>query len=301
MIKNKITVIILTFDSAESISKVIDSCRLLAARILVVDSYSTDETRVIAENMGCEVVQHPFENYSSQRNWAQNHANLSADDWVLHLDSDEVLSEELAQNILYNVQQNPERIDGFLMRRVSNFLGQPIRYGGFNPSWHLRLFRASKGHCEHRLYDQHFVVSGTTVKLTGVLHDLQITTIERWTASHNRWSSAEATEVLNLIAAVDNEPNGQLQASLSGDLRMRKRWIKNKVWYRAPLLSRAFIYFFYSYFVKLGFLDGRIGLIYHVLHSFWFRFLVDAKIIEQQLSSDYNHRIKKSPSDTPTN
>jgi hypothetical protein len=144
-----------------------------------------------------------------------------------------------------------------------------------NPNWHLRLYRAGKGACENRLYDQHFVMDGTTGRLNGVMHDLQLVSIERWTTSHNRWSSAEAQEILQAEQA-DN----QLTASLAGDPRQRKRWLKNRLYYRAPPLIRPFLFFFYNYVLKLGVLDGRVGFIYHVLHAFWFRFLVDAKLYE---------------------
>ena len=277
-----LTIIILTFDSAASLAQVIESCRNFQARILVVDSHSADETVVIAESLGCEVVRHPFENYSVQRNWAQQYADLRPNDWVLHLDSDEVLSPELAESIQAAMQNAAPEIDGYLMRRLSYFLGKPICYGSLNPSWHLRLFRAAKGCCEDRLYDQHFIVPGATARLSGVLYDLQITTLEKWTAAHNRWSSAEAREVLTQKAAYQRDDSRHLRASLRGDLRMKKRWLKNNVWYRTPLLFRCFGFFFYSYFLRLGFLDGKAGLVYHVLQSFWFRFLVDAKIMEQQ-------------------
>ena len=65
---------------------------------------------------------------------------------------------------------------------------------------------------------------------------------------------------------------------------MKKRWFKNHVWYKMPLLVRPLLLFFYSYCLRLGFLDGKAGLIYHVLQAFWFRFLVDAKIVETQLA-----------------
>jgi hypothetical protein len=67
---------------------------------------------------------------------------------------------------------------------------------------------------------------------------------------------------------------------------MRKRWIKNRIWYRMPLLVKPFFFFFYSYVIKLGFLDGKAGFVYHVLQAFWFRFLVDAKILEKKLGKE---------------
>lgn len=281
--RTKIVAIILTFNSENSIAKVIDSCKNIVFRILVVDSFSSDQTVDIAVSLGCEVVKHEFDNYSKQRNWTQAYADLEPTDWVLHLDSDEIISTELAESIQQVIAENSQEIDGYLVRRLSYFLGHPIKYGHINPSWHLRLFKASKGFCEDRLYDQHFVVPGKTKKLKGFLLDLQVTTIENWTASHNRWSSAEALEVFFKSEAEKNQAK-TLPASLQGDLRMQKRWLKNNLYYRSPPLLRVFIFFIYSYFLRLGFLDGKTGLIYHVLQAFWFRFLTDSKIIEMQLT-----------------
>ena len=279
----KLLAIILTFNSETSITKVIESCRQIADRILVVDSFSSDQTVNLATSLGCEVVQHKFENYSSQRNWAQVYAKLEPENWVFHIDSDEIISPELAQSICMAIADAPEEIDGYLIRRLSYFLKHPIKFGHINPSWHLRLFKASKGFCEERLYDQHFVVRGKTKHLQGLLLDLQLTTIENWTASHNRWSSAEALEVF-LQAQTEKIQDQTLPASLQGDLRMQKRWLKNNLYYRSPPLLRAFLFFIYSYFFRLGFLDGQAGLIYHILQAFWFRFLTDSKIIEMHLN-----------------
>ncbi|WP_017323917.1 glycosyltransferase family 2 protein [Synechococcus sp. PCC 7336] len=281
-----IVAIVLTFNSEASIAQVIESCQELVARILVVDSYSSDRSLDIVRSYRCELVQHEFKNYSKQRNWAQDYANLAPEDWVLHLDSDEVISPELAASIrqLKASDSEPD-VDGYLIRRLSYFLGKPIRYGNINPSWHLRLFRAKCGQCEERLYDQHYIVPGATRKLAGTMLDLQLTSLETWTASHNRWSTAEAAEVNRRISQAKEEAQ-TLPATLRGDIRMKKRWLKNNIWYKSPPLLRPFLFFFYSYFLRLGFLDGRAGLIFHVLQSFWFRFLVDAKLVELHMQQD---------------
>lgn len=275
----KLVSIVLTFNSETSIAEVVQALQPISSRILVVDSFSTDQTLEIATFHNCEVVQHEFESYSMQRNWAQNYAELHSNDWVLHVDSDEVISEELAKSITQAISSESD-ISGYLVRRQSYFMGQPIKHGHINPSWHLRLFRVSQGFCENRLYDQHFVCEGRTAKLRGLLLDLQLTTLEKWTASHNRWSTAEALEVLQQQEGNKNNDPRRLRADLLGDLRMQKRWLKENIWYRSPLLFRCFALFIYSYFFRLGFLDGRAGLIYHILQTFWFRFLVDSKIFE---------------------
>lgn len=281
-----LTSIILTFNSEDSLAQVVRSCDGLADRTLVVDSFSMDGTVELARLLGTEIVQHPFANYSQQRNWAQQYAGLEPEDWVLHLDSDEVVSPELAENIRRALGADDGTVDGYLIRRLSYFLGHPIRYGHINPSWHLRLFRAGKGLCEDRLYDQHFIVPGRTQKLAGLLIDLQRTTLEKWTATHNRWSTAEAAEVMAGLTTVIEPKAHILRATLRGDIRMKKRWFKNNVWYRSPLLVRPLIFFLYTYFLRLGFLDGKTGLIYHFLQAFWFRFLVDAKIMEMQMAGN---------------
>ena len=75
---------------------------------------------------------------------------------------------------------------------------------------------------------------------------------------------------------------GEVRAQLSTNPVERRRWAKRNLYERGPLFIRAFLYFVYRYFLRLGFLDGREGAIFHVLQGFWFRFLVDAKIFEQR-------------------
>ena len=282
-----ITVIILTFNSDATLRRVVRSCHGLAKRILIVDSFSSDLTLEIAKAESCEIIQHAFENYSLQRNWAQEYAQLKPQDWVLHLDSDEVLTPELATEIQRVMQDRSSEVSGYLIRRLSFFLGHPIRFGHINPSWHLRLFRANSGQCEERLYDQHFISSGSTQRLRGVIHDLQLVSIESWTTSHNRWSTAEALQISRDFIIKNSKvlESKTLDARLDGDIRMKKRWMKNNFYYRCPLFLRSAAFFMYSYFLRLGFLDGRAGLIYHVLQAFWFRFLVDAKIFEMTVKS----------------
>lgn len=276
---SKVCVVILTFNSEASLELVVKSCESLGPRIVVVDSFSQDSTIELAKTLGCEVIQHEFINYAAQRNWAQTEIGLS-EGWYLHLDSDEVLSQELQASIQQAIQ-NPTH-SGYLIKRAPYFLGKRIRYGAINPTWHLRLYQAGKGQCEDRLYDQHFVMDQPAGKLKGDLLDLQLTTLEAWTAAHNRWSTAEANEVFQKSKPTEEDSKNVLKESLTGDSRMRKRWIKNKIWYGLPLLARPYLFFFYSYVLKFGFLDGKEGLIYHTLQSFWFRFLVDAKLYEKR-------------------
>jgi len=139
------------------------------------------------------------------------------------------------------------------------------------------MYRVGRGWCEDRRYDQHFVTSGLAERLKGYFIDDNRASLERWTDRHNKWSSAEAEEVLH-----PSSGGKRVTPTFLGSPINRKRWLKEHVWGRLPILWRPFAYFSYRYFLCLGFLDGREGLIFHVLQAFWFRFLVDSKVFEQQ-------------------
>jgi len=269
-----VSVVILTFNSEATIGATLQSLAGLTNDVHVVDSGSTDNTHDIVAASGAQLVHHPFENYGSQRNWAI--ANLPLrHEWQLHLDADERLTPALKDEIakLLGGPVDPA-ISGFYVPRLVHFHEKPLRHGGMYPIYHMRLFRTGKGRCEDRKYDQHFFVEGGTRNLTHPMIDDIRLSLTEWTARHNRWADAEVDEILNPGG------DGVIQAG-SGDPVAEKR--RARGWYyRAPLFLRAFLLFFYRYVVKLGFLDGKEGLIFYVLQTLWFRFLIDAKLYERR-------------------
>jgi glycosyltransferase involved in cell wall biosynthesis len=269
--RDDVLVVVLTFNSSSVIEGTIRAAQQVSTNILVVDSFSTDNTRDRAAALGCRVVTRAFRHYADQRNWAiQEYGNLHP--WQLHLDADEALDERAIASV-HAALADPGVNDGFLLKRLTYFMGKPLRFAGEN-SWHLRLFRSLHGACEDRLYDQHFTCDGAVAKLEGLLHDRNVGTISEWTARHNRWSDLEARELLHPEAT-----EGKLEAELSSDPRKRRRLYKG-VYYRLPPGLRACAYFLFRYVVMLGFLDGRAGFYYNALQALWFRMLVDAKISE---------------------
>jgi hypothetical protein len=170
----------------------------------------------------------------------------------------------------------PPRINGYYVARLVRFLGRPIRHGGMYPIWHMRLFRRGKGRCEDREYDQHFLVDGVTAKLRGpIVDDIRIP-LREWVNRHNAWSDAEVRERLR-----EGGGRAALQPRLLGDPLQRKRYLK-VCYSRGPLFTRAWLLFLYRYVARLGFLDGKEGAIFFLLQTLWFRFLIDAKLLEQQ-------------------
>ena len=270
-----VSVVILTFNAEATIGATLASVAALSDDIHVVDSYSSDRTLEIVRAAGAKVVQHPFENYGAQRNWAIDTLAFKHE-WQIHLDADERVTEALAAELAALFAAGPPAdIAGYYVPRLVHFHGRPLRHGGMYPIYHLRLFRRGRGHCEDRKYDQHFFVDGASAQLAHPMIDDIRMSFGEWTARHNRWADAEVEEILNPSANV---------VAAGGDTPVARKRAQRGWYNRAPLFLRAFLLFLYRYVVRLGFLDGKEGLIFYVLQTFWFRFLIDAKLYERRLA-----------------
>lgn len=271
-----LTVVILTFNEEANIGNCLDSLAGVKAPVFVVDSFSTDRTLDILEERGIRYVQHAFKNYAAQRNWAQENLPFGGE-WVLHLDAGETLTPGMVNWINDSFDPAVIGVDGYMFARRAIFLGRWIKHGGYHPIYHLRLYRKHLGHCENKVYDQHFVVSGTTelAEKGADLEDGVMSSLRDFTVSHARWAVFEAVE--SILAEKDT---GEVEARFLGNPIERKRWLKSRVFQRSPLFLRSFLYLFHRYIIKLGFLDGKEGMIFHFLQGFWFRFLVDSTIYE---------------------
>jgi glycosyltransferase involved in cell wall biosynthesis len=269
----KPSVVILAYNSVDTLGTTLAQAQQISDDLHVVDSFSTDDTVSLSQQHGAQVVQHAFESYGAQRNWAIDHLPLRYP-WQLHLDADERLTPEL----IASVQALPENPDhsGFLIGRLVQFLGRQMRHGGMSPTWHMRLFRNGAGRCEERKYDQHFYLTqGSAGQLKGYMIDEIRMSLSEWTARHNRWSDAEVMEQTQALDAVRIRPR------FRGNPVERKRFLRG-IYNGAPLFLRPYALFFYRYFLRLGFLDGWEGFIFWTLQTFWFRFLIDAKLFEQR-------------------
>ena len=272
-----IAAVVLTHNEERNLAECLASLVGWVDELYVVDSGSTDRTVDIARQAGARVFEHPFEHYGAQRNWAIDHLPI-ASAWTLHVDADERITPELRSAITAALARDAQDISGFLVSRRTMFMGRWIRHGGHYPAWHLRVMRTGVGRCEDRLYDQHFYVAGAVQKLQGDLIDTWTPDVATFTARHLRWAALEAAEHEDPTAAA-----GRIRGRLGSDNAIeQRRWLRD--WYATlPLFVRPAAYFLYRYVVRLGFLDGKPGLVFHVLQGFWFRFLVDALILERRL------------------
>ena len=281
-----LAVVVLTQDEERTLPDCLASLERLDAAVWVVDSGSRDRTVEVARRAGCAVVHHPFETYAAQRNWAFDHLPIQSP-WTLCLDADERLTPELADEIRAIVTgPGGDRRSAYMMSRRTIFMGRWIRHGGQYPTYHLRLFRTGRARCEDRLYDQHFVAPGPVGRLRHDFIDVLTSDLTAWTTRHNRWASLEADQQLHerslpLTSPAPAAP--MIEPRLLGDTIQRRRFWRTRVYRRAPLFVRPWLLWVYAYVIRLGFLDGVPGLVFHTLQKFWFRFLIDAKIYEAKL------------------
>jgi glycosyltransferase involved in cell wall biosynthesis len=276
-LKVPVSAIVLTHNEVENIKACLDSIAGWIGEIYVVDSGSTDQTLNIIGKFTDHIFHHPFENYSRQRNWAQEYLPIQHE-WVFHIDADERVSPELASRIIsyFGGSSESKEIAGILIRRRIEFLGKHIKYGGVYPSYHCRIFKRVKGRCEEREYDQHFIVEGPTIRIEADLIEATAVSLNSWTVRHLRWAAMETRQL-----AKGGGENGKnlVEGNFLGSPIERKKWLR-MYYEKSPLFLRAFLYFLFRYLIRGGFLDGRVGLIYHVLHGFWFRFYIDACLFE---------------------
>ena len=192
-----LTVIILTCNEERHIERAIASVQGVAQRCYVVDSGSTDRTVELASASGAVVLHNPWVNHAVQFNWALQ--QLPEDTkWVLRLDADEFVIEELASEIREELGRVAEDVAGIVVSRRMCFLGRPIHWGGVFPIRVVRLLRSGRGEVEDRWMDEHIVVDGPTVRFRGEIIDDNSNPLTWWVAKHNSYSSREAVELLNL-------------------------------------------------------------------------------------------------------
>ncbi len=277
----QLSVIILTYNEALNLSTCLASLKSLDAEIFIVDSGSSDQTVEIAKQANCQVFFHPFANHAKQLNWALENLPIKTP-WVMRLDADERLTPKLVEELQQVLPQTSGEITGYQVKRRVFFMGRWIRHGGYYPTWLLRVWRTGIGTCEQRWMDEHIVLSqGKVANLKHDIIDENHKGLNFWTDKHNHYADREVKDILGSIV---DEKDDLLKVSQHSQASQR-RWMKTSFYARSPLFFRAFIYFLLRYFIGLGFLDGKEGLIFHFLQGFWYRFLVDAKIYEMRVKN----------------
>lgn len=274
-----LAIIILCHNEEIHLARALKHVTGIATEIFVIDSFSTDATVEIATEHGAIVLQHEFINHSKQFQWALENAPITAA-WVMRLDADEIVEDDLAQEIAAKLPSMPPDVVGINLKRKHIFLGRWIRHGGRYPLILLRIWRRGHGQIEDRWMDEHIMVSGgRTVEFQGGFADHNLKDITFFINKHNKYATREAIDTLNHKLDLFPTPERITASTVSWQASF-KRMMKYKIYSAIPFQYGALLYFLYRYFIQLGFLDGIEGLSYHVLQGFWYRFLVGAKVLE---------------------
>jgi glycosyltransferase involved in cell wall biosynthesis len=272
-----ISVIILTFNEEKHIARCIKSLSTFTDKIFIVDSGSTDKTVEIAKRLGAEVAVNQWVNYATQFNFGIENTPFKTK-WLMRMDSDEYVLPELSDEINQKLASTPEEISGMYIKRRVIFFEKWIKHGAFYPMWLMRIWRNGHGICEESWMDEHIkLFQGNVIHLEKDLVDHNLNNITWWTQKHNLYSIREVIDILNIKYNFRNFV--AVEPKLFGTQEERKRYLKVK-YASVPLFTRPIFYFIYRYFIRLGFIDGKQGLMWHFLQGFWYRFLIDVKIYE---------------------
>lgn len=224
-----LSVSIITFNEEKNIARCLDSVKEIANEIIVVDSHSTDHTENICKEYGVKFFKQTFLGYIEQKNYA---LDLCKHQWVLCLDADECLSEELVSSIR-KLKQLTELADAYTMNRCTNFCGKWIKHGTWYPDRKLRLFNKQKGKWGGTNPHDTVVIQNNskTVFLKGDILHYSYYTVEEVLAQQNKFTTIQAKALFR---------QGK-----------RSNWFK--------LFFNPIVAFKSGYFLKLGFLDGADG------------------------------------------
>ena len=275
---NSITAVILTFNESIHLQRCIESIFPLTKNIVVVDSFSTDDTVDIARRTGATILQRAWQNnHSVQFNWALSQLPASTE-WVFRIDADEILTTALIDEIKQTLLTINSSIVGLQCIRKMVFQGSLLKYGGMGGTRTLRLFRFGHGRSESRWMDEHIKLNGQSLNLSGAIIDNNLQSLEWWRAKHENYAKREAVDLLNLkyhFSASDSVASQAVVSQLS-----LKRKIKEKIYARLPKGLRSMAYFMYRYILLGGFLDDANGRSFHRLQGYWYRNLADRNVAQ---------------------
>jgi glycosyltransferase involved in cell wall biosynthesis len=246
----KISILLPTFNCQTSVRASLASVEW-ADEIIVIDSFSEDDTIKIASNYGARIFQHEYINSAKQKNWAIQHCSNK---WIFQIDSDEILEEE-AEEIIRNAINNAgENTHCFKMPRKNHVLGKWVKYGGLYPDWEYRLFRKEHGTWWDREVHSKIVVSGEIGMLHTALIHHGMPNISKQLSNLDRYTRYEVDE-----------------------FRKRKTNFSYFKWIVGPP-----IIFFKRYFILQGFRDGWSGLFLAIYAGIYF-FISHAKLKEIEI------------------
>jgi len=246
--KPKISAIVVCYNEEDNIERCLKSL-LWADEIIVVDSFSTDRTVELCKKYTKRLYQREWPGFIQQKSYA---VSLAQYEWGFSLDSDEVVTEKLRDEILTRLSADKGEINGYYVKRHSFYLGRWINHGGWYPDYKLRLFKKNEAVCGGENPHDKYFVNGKTARLSGEIEHYTYRNISDQLSTIDRFS----------------------EISADGLYEKGSRFALVKMFFKPP------VKFFETYVYKLGFLDGLAGFIVSVLTSYYI-FVKFAKLWEK--------------------
>jgi len=230
-----ISALAITFNEVQNVEAYLERLSF-ADEIIIVDSFSSDGTKELAEKMGARVVQRKFDHFSNQRNFA---LSLAKHDWVVFFDLDERINNDLVLEIKEKVNSQAQ-LDGYYVKRQYFFFNQRIKYSGFQTDWSVRLFKKSTCTYDGNFVHEEIKTTGQFGRLENAANHYSFSDFDRYNQKLTQYS--------------------KLQAEVLFDKGVRPNLFH--------FLVRPSYRFFTQYFWRLGLLDGKAGFILAYVHSF---------------------------------
>ena len=248
----KLSAAVITYNEEQNIVRFLKSVSSIADEIIVVDSFSQDKTKEIAENFPkVKFIQNRFEGYGPQKNFAIDHCS---GEWILLLDADEIPDNRALQSIK-KIVKNESGFFVYNIELINILLGRQLKYGGWGKVFRERLFKKGYGKYDDALVHETFLTESKKGLIEGKIHHYTYKSIAHHIEKINRYST----------------------------LMMDQYHKKNKRVNIFIILTSPAFNFFKNYFLRLGFLDGIVGFYAAAVNSFY-TFLKYIKLYEKQNS-----------------
>lgn len=298
-----LTTIILTYNEELHIRRCLENVCPISKKVYVIDSPSTDSTVDICKEFpNVEVVVHKYPgNQAAQYNWAIDNIQIDTE-WTLRIDADEYLLPELVKEIVDKLPSLPKEITGIEFKRRHIFMGKWVKHGIY-PVVMMRMCRTGCGRYADRIMDEHMVLTqGRSVVFENDFCDHSLINVSDYCRKHLDYAQREAAVVLDETYGLSKEDIVKGMSDLREDESLGKsaeeKHKKKNKYNSLPLFWRSFAYFVFRYIFKGGFLDGKEGFVFAFIQGWWFRTMVDVKILEAHKSLEKNgHSIKSLSAD----
>ncbi|MEW6684771.1 MAG: glycosyltransferase family 2 protein [Candidatus Edwardsbacteria bacterium] len=267
--KAPVSAFVLTLNEAKKLE---DCLRSLTwcSEIYVLDGGSTDCTLDIAKKYGAKILQRKFTTFSEQRNWLLDNVNFE-NEWLFTLDADERAPEPLAQEIAEVVARGGDGYVGFLINRRNYFLGRRIRHSAWYPDRYSRLFRKGSGRYEPKAVHAELILNGPVSRLKNEFVHYTYDSLAEMLAKFNLYTSMEAQMIVTKYQESiiwGSFPRGRFWHSLFKRL------------YDTLSILQPFLFFFYYFVYKKGFLDGMHGFLIATINGFFYALVSQMKAWE---------------------